>query len=92
MYAVPARVGDRRIVIEFPCIECGGLLYYSHDEVGLGFANRNASCDQNHSMFFVIARENAHEIPVDELGYLIDDTLPGWESQIPEWVLALRAA
>ena len=92
MFAVPARIDGRRIVIDFPCLECGGALYYSHDEVGPDFANRNASCDQNHSVFFVIPRKNANEIPVDEPGYLIDDTLPGWESQIPQWVQDLRAA
>lgn len=87
MYAVPARRDGEKIKLAgIGCLECGSELFFSCDEESGGNIYRNASCSNNHSVFFTQPASNTRPIEVDEVGYLIDDTKPGWEENIPEWV------
>jgi hypothetical protein len=87
MYAVPARRNEKKIVLaSMGCLECGRTLFFSFDEVEGENLYRYASCDNKHTIFFAASTKNAQKIESDEVGYIIDDTQPGWEKQIPAWV------
>ena len=86
MYAVPANPNGRRIPLgPVPCIECGSTLFFSHDEIKGDYVHRYASCKNLHSIFFTSALAEHKPLEVEQPGFLIDDTTPGWQEQIPDW-------
>ena len=86
MFAVPAlRNGEKVELSPVPCMDCGLPLFFSHDEAVGEMTKRYASCERKHTWSFPSPTRDSIPIPVDQPGFLIDDSKPGWEAQIPDW-------